>query len=174
MWPRNLISSDSGIIMGLLESPINTNKPYQWISTIRKKLFGLVEICCKHTLLNAQMACLFFWPVLIWCHLQRMMLLIWLEVCFSPPPLRIYPGCCAGFSIYAQTLPSSQQFPNWLLLYRIPGGSILFSGVKQIQNKLVRSFSYFTSSRKKEVCGRFNIKGTAVVVFFFNFSLQDQ
>ena len=45
--------------MGLLESPIkNTNKPYQWISTQGEKFSGLVEICCKHTLLNAQMACL--------------------------------------------------------------------------------------------------------------------
>lgn len=155
--------------MGLLESPINTNKPYQWISTQGEKLFGLVEICCKHTLLNAQMACLFFF------------FLACLKMSFtendvadltgsllSPPPLWIYPplGAVLVSPFMHKPCQVLSNSLNWLLLYRIPGGSILFSGVKQIQNKLVRSFSYFTSSRKKEVCGRFNIKGTAVVVFF--------
>lgn len=87
----------------------------------------------------------------------------------SPPPLRIYPplGAVLVSPFMHKPCQVLSNSLNWLLLYRIPGGSILFSGVKQIQNKLVRSFSYFTSSRKKEVCGRFNIKGTAVVVFFF-------
>lgn len=51
----------------------------------------------------------------------------------------------------AATFPGSQQFPNCLLLCGIPGCPILFSGVKQIQNKLVGRFSHFTSSQKTEV-----------------------
>lgn len=56
--------------------------------------------------------------------------------------------------IHNQLRPPSQVLYNslnCLLLYKFPGGSILFSGVKQIQNKLVGKFSHFTSSQKTEV-----------------------
>ena len=63
----------------------------------------------------------------------------------------------------AATLPSSQQFPQLPFTVQDSWSPILFSGVKQIQNKLVRSFSYFTSSQKTEVCERFNLKITTVL-----------
>lgn len=62
----------------------------------------------------------------------------------------------------AATLPSSQQFPQLPPTVQDSWSPILFSGVKQIQNKLVRSFSYFTSSQKTEVCERFDLKRTTV------------
>lgn len=152
--------------MGLLESPIkNTNKSYQWISTQAEKLFGLVEICCKHTLLNAQMACLkMSFTENVVADLTGSSL--------SPGATTLdlsSLGCCAGFSIYAQTLPSSWQFPQLPFTVQDPWrfNSVFWSqtNTKQVGEK----FQLFHFLQKKDVCGRFNIKGTAVLFCFLIF-----
>ena len=158
--------------MGLLESPIkNTNKPYQWISTQGEKFSGLVEICCKHTLLNAQMACLKM-------SFTENDVADLTGSSLSPDTTTLNLsslGCCAGFSIYTQTLPSSQQFPQLAFTVQDPWrfNSVFWSqaNTKQVGEK----FQLFHFLQKKEVCGRFNIKGPAGFFFFnFFFPPQDQ
>ena len=78
-------------------------------------------------------------------------------------------GCCAGFSIYAQTLPSSWQFPQMPFTVQDPWrfNSVFWSqtNTKQVGEK----FQLFHFLQKKDVCGRFNIKGTAVLFCFLIF-----
>lgn len=147
IWPRNLISSYFNII-GLSAKALKYhyhNKPYHWKRYTEGETHQVV-MCGKHIVQGTYLKTSFT--------KNAVTDLTGSSLSPGATVLDLSAGQVSSTFMHkpaAATFPGSQQFPNCLLLCGIPGCPILFSGVKQIQNKLVGRFSHFTSSQKTEV-----------------------